>query len=517
MLLSKQVLKPAWLREQYTRLAKLYCTSSKQQVDKLAFKSQRLKALKDVEKYPHKFYASADVKQVLDKFSIIKSGEKYEEHLSICGMVTNIREMSKKLKFVDLDGGGHKIQLKLSSMSYHNSQDFINDSNNIAKGDRIGVTGYPMRTKSGELSVLVEKLTLLAPCLRQLPSSGFEVSQKRFRKRYLDFMINNTSRDVIVTRSKIIKYMRNFLENRGFLEVETPILGTSFGGAAARPFTTLHNDMEQELVMRVAPELYLKQMVVGGFDRVFEIGKQFRNEGVDHSHNPEFTSCEFYQAYADYNDLMQMTEDLLRGMVEELGLEPKHNGKDIHFQEPFTRLAFIPSLESACGTSFPSSSELDSVDSFKFLQSMCTKYGVQVGNFVTIPRMLDKLMGRLVEPELIQPTYLVHHPKLMSPLAKEHREVEGLAERFELFIGGKEVANAYTELNNPEEQRAMLISQAKMEDPEGMVPDEDFCISLEYGLPPTAGWGCGLDRLVMILCNQDHIRDTITFPLQKQL
>jgi len=517
MFLIKQVLKPAWVRDKYTRPVCLYCTVSKHKADKLAFKKQRLEALKHVEKYPHKFHATTDIKQLLEKFSKLKMEEKNDEYVSICGMVTKVREMSKKLKFMDLDGGGHKVQLKLSSMSYQNSQDFISDSNNICRGDRIGVTGFPMRTKSGELSVLVEKLTLLAPCLRQLPGTGFEASQKRFQKRYLDFMVNKSSRDVIVTRSKVIKYLRNFLEDRNFLEVETPILGASVGGAAARPFITWHNDMEQELVMRVAPELYLKQMVVGGFDRVFEIGKLFRNEGIDHSHNPEFTSCEFYQAYADYYDLMDTTEELFGGMVKELELEPRHGAEVLEFQKPFSRLEFIPSLESACGTSFPPPSELSSVESFMFLQDLCNKHGVELGNVVTIPRMLDKLMGKLVEPELRQPTFLLHHPKVMSPLAKQHREVEGLAERFELFVGGKEVANAYTELNNPDEQRSTLLSQANMEDPEGMVPDEAFCTSLEYGLPPTAGWGCGLDRLVMILCNQDHIRDTITFPLQKQL
>ena len=373
-----------------------------------------------------------------------------------------------------------------------------------------------MRTKSGELSVEVASLTLLAPCLRQLPATGFEHSQKRFRKRYLDFMVNKNARDVIVTRAKVIKYVRNFLESRDFMEVETPILGANIGGATARPFVTWHNDMEQELVMRVAPELYLKQMVVGGFDRVFEIGKLFRNEGVDHSHNPEFTSCEFYQAYADYDDLMVTTEQLLQGMVEQLELQPSHGDKNLDFSSPFSRIEFLPSLESATGLSFPSPSELDSQDSLKFLLSVCDKQGVEVGSVITVPRLLDKLMGRLVEPELVQPSFLLHHPLVMSPLAKEHREVQGLAERFELFIGGKEVANAYTELNDPEVQRSVLLSQAGLEDPEAMVPDEDFCASLEYGLPPTAGWGCGLDRLVMVLCNLDNIRETIAFPFQKE-
>ena len=374
-----------------------------------------------------------------------------------------------------------------------------------------------MRTKSGEFSVEVSNITLLAPCLRNVPSTGFENSHKRFRKRYLDFMVNKNSRDVIIMRSKVIKYIRNFLENRDFMEVETPILGASIGGATARPFITWHNDMEQELVMRVAPELYLKQMVVGGFDKVFEIGKLFRNEGIDHSHNPEFTSCEFYQAYADYNDLIDTTEELLGGMVKQLELQPSHGSVKLDLTKPFSRIEFLPSLESACGVSFPPPTELDTEDSLKFLQSVCYKQGVGVEDVITIPRLLDRLMGRLVEPELVQPTFLMHHPLVMSPLAKQHRNVPGLAERFELFIGGKEVANAYTELNDPEVQRSVLLSQTGLSDPEAMVPDEAFCTSLEYGLPPTAGWGCGLDRLVMVLCNLDNIRDTIVFPLQREL
>merc|ERR1719312_1501482 len=272
----------------------------------------------------------------------------------------------------------------------------------------------------------------------------------------------------MISRSRVIKYLRSFLEERNFLEVETPILSSKHGGASAKPFKTLHNQLDEELFLRVAPELYLKQMIIGGFDRVFEIGKLFRNEGIDHSHNPEFTSCEFYQAYADYYDLMDTTEELFGGMVKELELEPRHGAEEIEFQKPFSRLEFIPSLESASGTSFPPPSELGSVESYMFLQDLCNKHVVELGNVVTIPRMLDKLMGKLVEPELKQPTFLLHHPKVMSPLAKQHREVEGLAERFELFVGGKEVANAYTELNNPDEQRSMLHSQANVEDPEDM-------------------------------------------------
>ena len=327
-------------------------------------------------------------------------------------------------------------------------------------------------------------------------------------------MMHQKSRNVIKTRARVISYLRRFLEDRDFLEVETPILSDKVGGANARPFLTWHNEMGRELVLRVAPELFLKQLVIGGFERVFEIGKLFRNEGVDLTHNPEFTSCEFYQAYADYNDLILLTQDLLRGMVETLELNPSHNNTALNFAEPFDKIDFLPSLEAATNRTFPGPRELDTADSLSFLHSLLTERGLSLeGQVATVPRLLDRLMGRLVEPDLVQPTFLLHHPLIMSPLAKEHRTCPGLAERFELFIGGREVANAYTELNDPELQRLALASQSRSDDPEAMLPDEDYCRALEAGLPPTAGWGAGLDRLVMTLTNTPAIRDVITFPL----
>lgn len=375
-----------------------------------------------------------------------------------------------------------------------------------------GVGGYPIRTKAGELSISVSELTLLAPCLRQIPSTGFENSQKRFRRRYLDFIINKESKTVILTRSKIIKYFRNFFESRDFLEVETPILSSAAGGAIARPFTCHHKDLDIDLFLRVAPELYLKQLVIGGFDRVFEIGKQFRNEGVDWNHNPEFTSCEFYEAWADYTDLMETTEELLSGLVLQLGLQPHHQGVRLDFtSKPLARLEFLPSLESALGCHLAPPSQLGEEDSRKQLAELCVREGVEREG--TVAKLLDRLSSKLVEPALIQPTLLLHQPLLMSPLAKSHRDQPGLAERFELFVAGQEVCNAYTELNDPEMQRSALAAQACTTDPEAMLPDELFCTALEYGLPPTAGWGCGLDRLTAILTGRSHIRDTFTFPL----
>ena len=328
-------------------------------------------------------------------------------------------------------------------------------------------------------------------------------------------MTNHQSRNVIVTRAKVIKYLREFLEKRSFLEVETPILGDRVGGATARPFVTWHNEMGKELSMRIAPELYLKMLVIGGFERVFEIGKLFRNEGVDHTHNPEFTSCEFYQAYADYHDLVRLTEELLSGMVDTLGLSPSHQEAQLDFSQPFNKIEFLPSLEAACNTTFPAPDQLHSEDSLRFLMAQCAAHEVEVGPVVTAAKLLDKLVSRLVEPELVQPTFLLHHPLVMSPLAKQHRDVPGLAERFELFIAGKEVANAYTELNDPDEQRRALarVAQLSAGDPEAMLPDEAYCKALEYGLPPTAGWGAGIDRLVMVLTETPSIRDVITFPL----
>ena len=377
------------------------------------------------------------------------------------------------------------------------------------------MSGRPARTKSGELSVAATSVTMLAPCLRTLPATNFDISHKRYTRRYLDFMTNHQSRNVIVTRAKVIKYLREFLEKRSFLEVETPILGHRVGGATARPFITWHNEMGKELSMRIAPELYLKMLVIGGFERVFEIGKLFRNEGVDHTHNPEFTSCEFYQAYADYHDLVRLTEELLSGMVDTLGLSPSHQEAQLDFSQPFNKIEFLPSLEAACNTTFPAPDQLHSEDSLRFLMAQCAAHEVEVGPVVTAAKLLDKLVSRLVEPELVQPTFLLHHPLVMSPLAKQHRDVPGLAERFELFIAGKEVANAYTELNDPDEQRRALarVAQLSAGDPEAMLPDEAYCKALEYGLPPTAGWGAGIDRLVMVLTETPSIRDVITFPL----
>jgi len=278
---------------------------------------------------------------------------------------------------------------------------------------------------------------------------------------------------------------------------------------------TYHNEMEIDLYMRVAPELYLKQLVVAGFDRVFEIGKLFRNEGIDHSHNPEFTSCELYMAYSDYTGLMALTNNMFKELTKELNLSGRANLADVDFSSDYQRLEFLPAIESAVNAELPDPDQLTSDDSFRFLVDLCSSKELVVQAPVTVPRMLDKLAANFVEPNLQQPTFLVDHPIIMSPLAKSKPENNSLAERFELFAGGLELCNAYTELNDPEIQRTNLAAQAGLLDPEAMLPDEGFCRALEYGLPPTAGWGCGIDRLTALLTNNANIRETITFPLIK--
>jgi len=488
-------------------------STDKHFVSSEVFKQQRLHKLINIEMYPHRFDYNSDISTFRESYKHLQHSEVVHREIKLAGMITNFRDYGKKLKFLDIERNGESLQLKISKDYFHDEIDFSRLSDILSKGDKVGVSGVPTKTKTGELSLLVSRIQLLAPCLRNLPATNYDISHKRYKKRYLDLMINQKSRDIIVTRAKMIRYIRQFLEERRFLEVETPILGVKVGGANARPFKTWHNEMGQELSMRIAPELHLKQLIIGGLDRVFEIGKLFRNEGVDQTHNPEFTSCELYQAYSDYNDLMQLTEDLLSGMVSSLQLSPSHHDKPLHFSAPFDKIEFIPSLQSACNQIFPPLDELGSVESVKFLKSVCQKNNIETDEVVTAPRLLDKLIGRLVEPELVQPTFLLHHPLIMSPLAKHHRTCPGLAERFELFIGGKEVANAYTELNDPVQQRLALQAQESLSDPEAMLPDEDFCVSLEYGLPPTAGWGAGIDRLVMILTQTQSIKDVITFPL----
>lgn len=412
------------------------------------------------------------------------------------------------------------------------SRSFADQHEPLRRGDIIGIKGYPGRTApknrdDGELSIFAQEVTLLTPCLHQLPDEyyGFKDQEQRHRKRYLDLIMNDNTRNTFITRSKMVSYIRRYFDTRDFIEVETPMMNAIAGGATAKPFKTHHNDLDMELFMRIAPELYLKQLVVGGLERVYEIGRQFRNEGIDLTHNPEFTTCEFYQAFADVYDIMDLTEDLVSGLVKEVtgGHTTKFHTQhgeiyEVNWAKPWKRIEMIPALEEACGEKFPPGDTLHTKEANEFLRRMLKKTNVQCSPPLTNARMLDKLVGEFIEEKCINPTMITGHPQMMSPLAKYHRSNPGLCERFEAFVCKKEIVNAYTELNDPFDQRLRFEEQANQKeqgDDEAQMIDETFCQALEFGLPPTGGWGMGIDRMVMFLADHYSIKEVLTFPFMK--
>lgn len=483
--------------------------------------------------YPHKFQTTMSVPAFVAKFSHLKRGEQLkEDKVAFAGRVFAKRESGANLKFYVLSGDGEQVQVVAQGIDGANI-DPVHDL--IRRGDIIGVSGYPFRTTpkrggDGELSLFVEHVELLTPCLHMLPTEhfGFKDQEQRYRMRFLDLVMNRQSRDRFVVRSKIISFMRRFLDERGFIEVETPMMNQIAGGATAKPFVTHHNDLNMDLFMRIAPELYLKELVVGGLNRVYEIGRQFRNEGIDMTHNPEFTTCEFYEAFADVYDLMDTTELMISEMVKEIcgsykiPYHPDGPGTEkvweLDFSRPWKRVDVITTLEEKLGVKFPPAHELHTKETNQFLQDLLKKLGLDCSPPLTNPRMLDKLIGDYIEDYCFNPTFVFGHPEVMSPLAKYHRSITGLSERFEVFVGTKEIVNAYTELNDPFDQRQRFEEQARQKDQgddEAQLIDETFCQSLEYGLPPTAGWGSGIDRLTMFLTDSNTIKEVLLFPAMK--
>ena len=434
----------------------------------------------------------------------------------VSGRIMSLRKMGKASFFRIFDKeGGIQIFIK--------SDDVGNKSYDHFKlldiGDFIGVDGVVFATKTGEISIRTSTITILAKSIRPLPIvkekdgttyDAFSDKEQRYRNRHLDLLLNSNVKNTFFKRSKIIQSIRKFLDDHQFLEVETPVLQPIYGGANARPFKTYHNALGQTLYMRIADELYLKRLIIGGIDRVYEIGKDFRNEGMDRNHNPEFTMLEFYWAYADYEDCMNLVEGLIKYAASDIdSLRIPVNNFEIDLNKPFKRKRYTELLSEKLGFDFDHISEHQ-------LRDICKEKGIEVATNTNVGQMLDTLMGELVEPELIEPTFVIDYPKVISPLAKMHRNGDPkLVERFELFIGGSEFANSFSELNDPVDQRRRLEEQAFLKesgDEEAQNLDENFIQAMECGMPPTGGVGIGIDRLVMLLTGNKSIKDVILFP-----
>ena len=509
--------------EEFTTFAEIYEYMSTELSELELLRRESLKQLRElgINPYPAEAYEiNANAADILANYEKDKTAYKT---ISLAGRIMG-RNIMGAASFAELQDATGRIQIYLKRDELCPGEDKTLYNTVFKKlldiGDFIGIEGYVFTTQTGEISIHVTKFTVLSKSLRPLPIvkrddegnvfDGFTNPELRYRMRYVDLTVNPDYKQIFINRSKVINTMRNYFDNQGWMEVETPILQAVHGGAAARPFGTHHNTLDMPLFLRIANELYLKRLIVAGFDGVYEIGKMFRNEGMDRTHNPEFTSMEIYVAYKDYVWMMGMVEECLEKIAVAIHGSPvvKVGDYDIDFAGPYEKLTMYESIEKYTGI------DVSEMTEEQLLQT-CASFGIATDDTMGRGKLVDELFSEKVEANLIQPTYITDYPIEMTPLAKKHRTKEGLVERFELFVMGKEIGNAYSELNDPIDQRERFEDQLKLADrgdDEAMAMDDDFVRALEYGMPPTSGLGIGIDRLVMLMTNQSTIQEVLFFP-----
>ena len=460
--------------------------------------------------YPYRFVRSHHAADLHETYGALEPGSETDDHAAVAGRLMAMRRMGKLIFAVLQDTTG-RIQLFVDKRTL--GDEGFAEFDDLGIGDWVGASGVVITTKKGEVSVRIDRFQLLSRALRPLPDKwhGLQDTEMRSRRRYVDLMVNDDARHTALMRAKIVSELRHQFEARGYVEVETPVLLSQATGALAKPFRTHHNALEQDMYLRIATELYLKRLVVGGLERVFEIGRIFRNEGVDSTHNPEFTMLESYEAFADYTDIMDMVEEMIRAcaVVATGSTEITYQGRTLDLGKPFRRVRMVDLVAEATGE------EISFDRSIAEMRTLAEKHGIEPDGTWGHGKIIDQLFEALVADEIWEPTYVLDHPKEVSPLAREHRDDANLTERYELFIAGAEYANAFSELNDPLDPRRRFEAQAVARaegDDEAHPIDEDYILALEYGLPPTGGLGIGVDRLVMLLTDQRHIREVILFP-----
>ena len=460
-----------------------------------------------VDPYPYRYSPTHTTEEIREQFAEVGDQPDETNTVRIAGRIMTRRDHGKS-GFAHLQDGSGRLQIYVRQNAV--GTEAYEVYRKLDVGDVIGVDGPVFRTRTGELTVLASSVELLAKSLRSPPEKwhGLQNKETRYRQRYADLMMNPEVREVFINRTRMVQAVREYLNQDGFIEVETPILQPVYGGATARPFTTHHNALDMPLYLRIANELYLKRLIVGGFDRVYEFSRDFRNEGIDHDHSPEFTMIELYQAYADYEDMMCLTENLLAHTAQTvLGTtQIIYKGESISLDPPWRRLTMIESIQEEAGIDVNALSD-------EALRNAAVDAGVELEGAVPRGKLIAELFEAHVEPNLVQPTFIYDYPIEISPFAKKKRGSEGFVERFEFFIARMEMGNAFSELNDPIDQRERFIEGAKKgEDEDALMIDEDYLRALEYGMPPTGGLGFGIDRLAMLLTDQTSIRDVILFP-----